>query len=500
MTEKENKIDILNENKDKSRRNSVSIKKNSFYNIIKTFSSIIFPLITFPYISRILKPENIGKVNFGNSIVSYFTIIATLGITAYAVRECSKVKDNKDELRKISSQIFSINLVTTLFSYFLLFICLFTIPALSSYKILILIQSASILFCVLGADWLNTAMEDFKYITIRTFLFQLISLVMMLLFVRSSEHYLIYAIIGVISSSGANIMNIFYRRNYCKVSLTFHMDWKKHFPPIMMLFTMIVAQSILGHLDTTMIGFLKGDYEVGLYSSCTKIINIISQVVSSITWVVMPQLSYTFEHKNYDEVGKIIHNALLFTVTLGLPCVIGTLFLAPEMLLLIGGKEFVPASNCLRIIAISMAIGFINNIYGNMILLPSGREKWFTIACVVGSVLNAITNAIFIPRFGIEGAAMTTVISTLVITIITIIAVKQKLNIGNIKDIIWGPVIGCILIAGICITGKQFISFEIIRLFVVIFVGIIVYFIVLFVTKNSLLLGILQPIFRRMHK
>ena len=108
-----------------------SIKKNTFYNIIKTFSSIMFPIITFPYVSRVLKPENIGKVNFGSSIVSYFSIIATLGITAYAVRECSKVKDNREEFGITSSQIFSINLVTTIFSYVLLAVCLAFVPTLS---------------------------------------------------------------------------------------------------------------------------------------------------------------------------------------------------------------------------------------------------------------------------------------------------------------------------------------------------------------------------------
>ena len=140
-----------------------NIKANSILNVIKTISSIVFPLITFPYISRVLMPENVGKVNFGTSYISYFSMIASLGITTYAIRECSSVRENNNLLGQKSSEIFSISICTTAISYILLAISLLLFRKLDSYRVLIVIQSTSILFTTLGADWLNSAMEDFKY-------------------------------------------------------------------------------------------------------------------------------------------------------------------------------------------------------------------------------------------------------------------------------------------------------------------------------------------------
>lgn len=177
-----------------------SIKINAVLNVIKTISSIIFPLITFPYISRVLMPDNVGKVNFGSSFVSYFSLIASLGITTYAIRECSAKRKNKEKLSRTASQIFSINVITTIIAYVSMAIILLLFRNLDSYRTLIIIQSTAILFATLGCDWLNSAMEDFAFITVRTIAFQIISLVLMFAFVRKPSDYITYAAITVPSS------------------------------------------------------------------------------------------------------------------------------------------------------------------------------------------------------------------------------------------------------------------------------------------------------------
>ena len=226
-----------------------SIKVNSILNVIKTISSIIFPLITFPYISRVLQPENVGKVNFGASFVSYFSLIASLGITTYAIRECSAVRGDKKKLGEKASQIFSINVCTTIVAYVLLGLSLIFFRKLDSYRTLIIIQSTAILFTTWGADWLNSAMEDFKFITIRSIGFQFISLILMFILVHQPEDYFKYAAITVLSSCGANITNILYRRKYCTVRFTKDMHWHEHFKPILLLFVMILAQTIFNSAD-----------------------------------------------------------------------------------------------------------------------------------------------------------------------------------------------------------------------------------------------------------
>ena len=260
----------------------VLVKKNTVYQAIRTIATVIFPLIVFPYVNRVLTPKNVGKISFCKSIISYFTLIATLGINTYAIRECSKAKDSKKQLEKVASQIFSINICTTFIAYIALSVCIFTIPKLNTNWGLLLILSASIFLSTFGADWLNTAMEDFKYLTIRSIIFQAISLIGLLLLVHKPEDYLVYAIISVISSSGAYLVNVIYRRKFCAIRFTIEMQWKQHFPGIILLFAMLLAQTIYTNIDTTMIGLMMNDIDVGFYSVSIKIYRLVQQVIAAL--------------------------------------------------------------------------------------------------------------------------------------------------------------------------------------------------------------------------
>jgi len=150
-----------------------SLKKNAALNVFKTLLSLIFPLITFPYVARILLPEGIGKVNFAKAIIEYFVLISTLGIQIYAVREGAKVREDKYQLSKFSKEIFTINVVSTIVAYLLFFIALFYVPKFSEYRALLCIISATILFTTLGMEWLYSAVEDYEYITKRYIVFNI---------------------------------------------------------------------------------------------------------------------------------------------------------------------------------------------------------------------------------------------------------------------------------------------------------------------------------------
>lgn len=175
-----------------------------------------------------------------------------------------------------------------LIAYAALLVSLVFFRKLDSYRNLIIIFSSNILFTILGADWINSAFEDFRYITLRTFGMQLISLICIFIFVRKPSDVINYALITVLASGGANILNMFYRRRFCRMHFIKDMRWKKHMPPIIMLFVMILAQQIFSSADITMIGFMRSDAEVGLYSTAVKIFNILNQVIASILWVMLP--------------------------------------------------------------------------------------------------------------------------------------------------------------------------------------------------------------------
>ena len=456
------------------------VRKNSIYSLLKAFSQVVFPLITFPYISRVLHAENVGKVNFANSIISYVSLAASLGITTYAVRECSKIKDDKNKLENMVGQIISFNMVTTFIAYIGLALALLAAKPLENYREMIIILSTTVLFTTLGADWLNTAMEDFKYITVRTFLFQLISIAAMLLFVRKPEDYMRYAVITVVASSGASITNMVYRRKFCKTKLTLNIDWKRHLPPVLLLFVMVLAQTIYCNSDITILGIIKGNYEVGLYSTSVKIYSLVNSTIASIAWVVMPQMT-----KNFNEVNKLFRYTFNFVVILGLPCVVGINILCPEMIEIIAGKEYLGATGSLHILSIALAISLIGGLIGNVLLLPAMEEKTCLIACVISAMANIILNLLFIPKYGITAAAATTAVSELISLCIAISRVDKKIKLIACRKDLAGPAIGVLLIIligkGVAIVTENLWT----KTVLTILLSILGYFIVLILTRNE---------------
>lgn len=476
------------------------VRKNSIYSLLKSFSQIIFPLVTFPYVSRILHAENIGKVNFSNSIINYVSLAASLGITTYAVRECSKVKDDKRELESMAGQIISINLITTLIAYLGLAAALVFAKPLENYREIIIVQSTTVLFTTLGADWLNTVMEDFKYITVRTFIFQLISIAAMLVFVRKSEDFMRYIIITVIASSGANVANMIYRRRFCRTKLTIHIDWKSHIPPILLLFAMLLAQTIYCNSDITILGIIKGDYEVGLYSTSVKIYNMVNATIASIAWVVMPQMTKSFNEENYTEVNRIFRYALNFVIVLGLPCVIGINVLCPEIIEIMAGKEYLGAIGSLHILSVALAISLLGGLIGNILLLPAMEEKTCVIACAISAVTNIILNLLFIPAYGIIAAAITTAVSELISFGIVLKKVDKRVRMLMYPKDLVGPIIGAVAIILIS-KGISLITAELwTKTVLTILLSAFGYGIILILFKNEFTCNILSAMINKYKK
>lgn len=457
--------------------------------MVKTISNIIFPLITFPYVSRILMPENVGKVNFGSSFVSYFTLIASLGITTYAIRECSAKRENQNELSKTASQIFSINIVTTAISYMLMVMTLLLFRKFDSYRALIIIQSIVILFNTWGCDWLNSAMEDFTFITVRTIAFQAISLVLMFVFVQQPEDYIKYAAITVLSSSGANIVNIFYRKKYCTVRFVKYIDWKKHFKPILLLFVMLLAQTIFNSSDITMLGLIKGNYEVGLYSTAVKITNLISQVVASLLWVVMPRLSLYFANGDFFKINELLKKIFSVFLILGLPCAVGCIELSKEIIWLIAGDNYLGAIPSLNILMIGFLFNLVGSSFlGNMVLLPAKREVTFMVIFCISTMVNITLNFFMIPLWGATAASITTSISYFLIWMMCILTKDKRIHITGIAKTLITSLFGCVGIALCCSITKRIFQDSRIILVIAMIGSVTVYFAVQIVLKNDIII------------
>lgn len=481
---------------------TASLKKNTIYNILKSCSTVVFPLIVFPYVSRVLLPDNVGKVNFGASFISYFALIASLGCSAYAIRACSAVKHDRIELGRVASHIFSINLYSTLVAYILLFASLFLFRQLDHYRVLIVVQSTSILLTTVGADWINSAMEDFKYITIRTFAMQMLSLAAIFLFVKTPDDYIVYAVISVISTSGANLLNILYRRKFCSIRFYLRPEWRKHIKPILLLFTMILAQTVFKNTDITMLGLIKSDYEVGIYSTAVKVYNIINQLVTSIVWVLLPRISYLFAQEGKEELHAILKKALGFLVGLGLPIIAGILVTADDVILLCAGAEFASAATPLRFLMISFFFSLVGGGFmGNIIMIPAKKEFHFLVACSIAAVANVILNGLTIPTYGESAAAIATGVAELIIFLYLLPHAVKTVQMKGLWKIFLAPLVGSAAILGLGMLIAHLIpDLMWLRLSVTVCSCVACYGLVLLIFRYELLTDTLSKILRKFKK
>lgn len=208
-----------------------SLTINAFLNGIRSILSLLFPIITFPYISHVLSVDGVGIYNFSDTYVGYFMLIASLGINTYAVREGAKYRDDYKKISEFSSQIFTINMLATFVAYFFLFLSLVIFKSLSAYVECILIFSLQILFTTVGTEWIYTIYEEYAYITIRSILFKIISIILLFILVREPSDYLWYAAITVVASVGSNFLNYMHAKSICTIRFIRNISWKQHLKP-----------------------------------------------------------------------------------------------------------------------------------------------------------------------------------------------------------------------------------------------------------------------------
>lgn len=285
-------------------KKQASLKLNFLMNIILTLSSIIFPLITFPYVSRVLQPEAWGKVNLATSFITYFSYFAQLGLPTYGVKICAKYRDDRLKLSRTVQELSIICTISTIITYVILGITIITIPKIASEKPLYILVSSTLFFNLIGMEWLYKALEKYTYITIRSLIFKFIALIGMFLLVKSQSDYIIYGGISVFAASASNICNFIEAQKYITFKPLGHYHFRKHLKPLFILFAMTCASTIYTNLDTVMLGFMATNTDVGYYNAAVKIKALLVAVVTSLGTVLLPRASYYIENGFTSEFKK----------------------------------------------------------------------------------------------------------------------------------------------------------------------------------------------------
>lgn len=468
-----------------------SLSLNSFMNTFRTFMGLIFPLITYPYALRTLGVDNIGKNNYAYSISSYFALLAGLGISRYAIREGARKRDNPVTFRIFAGQMLAINIISVLISYILLFLVLYFVPSLHPYTKLILIHSASFLGTAIGMDWINIAHEEYVYITARTLAFQIISMALLFLMVRSPENLQQYACISVISNIGADILNFFYIRRHTTIKLHFS-GAQQHLGQILLLFASSVASVIYVNSDVTMLGALCGDYYTGIYGVSTKIYTIIKQLLSAAIVVALPRLSNLWGKQDIDSFRETVRHIFQTFTTVLFPAMVGLFLMSEEAIRITGGEAYAAASISMKILSISMCFSIFGTFYTNAMLLPMQKEKEITLIMIASAVLNLALNLWFIPRWQQNGAAITTAIAEFFVMFVQIYIVRKNNYVVVEKKFAAGIFTGCAAICIIVLLCKMLLPNLYIRTVTAICISAVVYAGIMVIFKNPFVCTILS--------
>lgn len=482
------------ENKEKS------LKKNFCMNAILTMSQFIFPLITFPYVSRILLVEGTGKVSFATSIISYFAMFAQLGIPTYGIRACAQVRNDKKKLSKTAQEIFIINIIMSILAYIVFFIALCNVPRLKDEKTLLIIVSATIFFNAIGMEWLYKALEQYTYITIRSVIFKFIALIAMFLLIHQQSDYIIYGAISIFASSASNIFNFFNVHKYISLRPVGEYNFKQHLKAVSVFFALSCAATIYVNLDTVMLGFMKTNVDVGYYNAAVKIKTILVSIVTSLGTVLLPRASYYVEHGLKEDFYRITKKAINFVFLVATPLMLYFMFFAKEGIFFLSGNTYGGAIVPMQIIMPTLFFIGLTNIMGMQILVPLGKENIVLYSEIVGAVVDLAINYILIPKYASAGAAIGTLVAEIAVWIVQYIYLRKQIK-DAYKNVRYGILILALFLGSIASLWVKKVfsgSFIVLLNSAILFFG--VYFIVLTIAKEPLIYQIEEGLLTKLKK
>lgn len=473
-----------------------SVAKNYIYNLAYQILVLILPLITTPYVSRVLGAEGTGIYSYTISITTYFILFGTLGISMYAQREIAYVQDNIKERSKIFWEIIIIRFITLSLSMIIFYITFASNGEYSTYYKILLLEILANCFDI---SPFFQGMEEFKKIIMRNLIVKIVSILSIFLFIKTANDTGIYIFIYALSTFLGNISLWFYLPKYIEKVSFKELKFIKHIKSTIILFIPQVATQIYTVLDKTMIGNIVADKkEVGYYEQAQKIIKLLLTLVTSLGTVMLPRIANKFANGKKEEIKNNIYQSLEFVYFFAIPLTMGFISIGNIFIPLFLGEGFEKSSIIACIISPIIFFIGVSNVIGMQYLLPTKKQKQFTISVVIGAVSNLILNFILIPKFLSIGAAIATVFAELFVTLAQIVMVRKQFSIKQIllksKDYVLAGVI--MLIVNLLIKNIVLINLgDFMKLAILILTGIISYTVVLLlVIKNDFIKRLINKI------
>lgn len=476
---------------------TMSVKKNYLYNLLYQMTSVLLPVLTIPYVSRVLSADGIGinTVTYANT--QYFILLGSLGISIYATKKIATIREKKDKLKKTFWEIFYIQFTGCILAYMVFAL---TLGQSHKYGIFYMLQGFYILAAAVDISWYFLGIENFKNASLRSFFAKIISVILIFIFVKTRDDLWKYILINAGTMFvGQLIMWFYVGKDMLKVKEIGKLKIAMHIMPILALFVPQIATQVYTVLDKTMIDLFKGAVEAGYYDQSQKIVRILLSVVTSLGIVMLPRIANLFSKDDLNEVKKSLRKAFVVISFLSIPITFGLIGISDKFVPILFGNEFLSVIPLTKISPVLVIIIGLGNVFGTQYLLAIGKNKEYTASVCIGALVNFCFNLLLIPRFAAMGAVIATVSAELSIALIQFWFARVVFDFTWIKETYKYWVSGILMLAIVRLVGNV-TPISILFLVLQIAVGSLVYFISLIILRDKFLFEAIENVIDRIRK
>ena len=402
-----------------------NLKKNIFYNFGYQFLILFIPLVTAPYLSRVVGATGVGLYSFSYSTALYFTLLTMLGVNNYGNREIASVKDDKLKRSKTFLEIYVLQVLV-----FILSISIYTIYTLNFAidQKAAFIQGIFVISAIFDINWFFFGMEEFKITVIRNTIVKLFTLLCIFIFVKNSDDIYIYIAIMAIGYFVSQVSIWPFLQKYIVFTKISWQGVIQHLKPNLILFIPVVSVSIYKIMDKIILGYISSVEELGYFDSAEKIINVPIALITAIGTVMMPRMTSLIANKQIEDSKKYIDKTMFLMLAFATGSMAGIMAIAQEFAVIYYGGDFERAGTIMSYLSITILILACGNVIRTQYLIPAKKDKIFVLSAIIGAICNLVCNLILIPKYGAVGAAVSTVIAEFVVCFYQLYNVREKFS------------------------------------------------------------------------
>lgn len=472
-----------------------SWQKNFFYSTIMVLINVLVPLISYPYLTRTLGPDSLGRFNFAFAIVQIFFCIAQMGLPFYGSKEIAKLSGDKENLAKRKAEFFTISVIITAACGLAYILLIFYIPRIRQDFSLFLWFLPGILLVPFSFDWFFQGIEHFRYLSLRNITTRLLGLLLMFFIIKEPGDYPLYGAIMSFVWVGHFAVNIFYsnrisRADYRSINL------KRHIRPLLLTLPASLFNLLIVNTGCIILGFLAADAEVSYFFIPVQVTMIMSSIVIALSYVVLPRLSAILRTGEEREYLKVAGEATRVSQFLAIPMSVGAALLSVEIIRIFAGESFAPAGIVMMIGAFRIIPFSISGFTGLQVFLSRGEEMKFFFSVLSGVIFMILLNLVLVPFYGAVGTMVSAIIAESLICVLQYLFGKKYFTTDmffNKSTLRYLAV--SLLFIPVCIGVKSMGLHDRINVFLTVILCTGSYFIMLSILKDPIIINIWKSVF-----